>query len=195
MTEKGFDNVETLTKNWRNGDCKKLTKILKGLRKMIRMEGGLHWSYTRDFFQKDFPYKNFQVIDGVGTATWKHFKMDEPNAYKKEDLIICAEGGSNNDNPKAMCNIYTKKFEGIPKFQVKNNTRDYCNGDIIFERVKGVKVEKRHGYTIHAIQGETAEHKLFIDMTKMKSLQMFYTALSRARSWKQIYLIKPSCKE
>jgi len=220
MTEEGFDNVETLIKNWRNGDCKKLTKILNGLRKMIdkikECSCPINCRHSvKEFFGKDFPYKRFQVIEKLSQSKFKIIKpaphkflgktylggqstigtTNENHEYHKEDLIICAEGGSNNKNPKAMCNVYTKQFKDIPKFKVTQNSIDHCNGDIVFGKTKGVAMEHRHGYTIHSIQGEDAEHKLFIDMTKMKSLQMFYTALSRARKWEQIFLIKPACKE
>ena len=206
MDESGFEKIETLTKNYRNGGDKKLTKILNGLRKMMDKIKGCTSQYlarhcVKEFFQKDFPYKHFQVLksglegaynpkkikwkQGKKLATLKSF------GYEKEDLIICSEGGKNNKNPKAMCNIYTEKFKEIKKCQVLENKKGFCNGQIVFTKPKGVRSQLRHGYTIHSIQGETADHKLFIDMTKMKSLQMFYTALSRARKINQIYLMKP----
>ena len=199
MTEAGFDNVETLTKNYRNGDDKKLTRILNGIRKMIDM--GLPSWRSRDYFKNDFEYKKFQVVENLSSPEWTlDFLLGDPaktlqaalvvtatneqgNTYHKEDLIICAEHNE--------CGKYTERFKAIPKYRVKQNTRDYCNGEIVFKKSKGVSAEQRHGFTIHSIQGETAEHKLFIDMTKMKSLQMFYTALSRAKTWKQIYLMMP----
>ncbi len=199
MTEAGFDNVETLTKNYRNGDDKKLTRILNGIRKMIDM--GLPSWRSRDYFKNDFEYKKFQVVENLSNPEWTlDFLLGDPaktlqaalvftatneqgNTYHKEDLIICAEHNE--------CGKYTERFKAIPKYRVKQNTRDYCNGEIVFKKSKGVSAEQRHGFTIHSIQGETAEHKLFIDMTKMKSLQMFYTALSRAKTWKQIYLMMP----
>ena len=197
MNKHGFDNVETLTKNYRNGDDKKLTRILNGLRKMIDKIKDFGPFYQRgmvkDFFQNDFPYKNFQVIENLSHPQLKlkakgfgqtSFSPSNRKAdYHKEDLIICAEHNE--------CDKYTEHFKSSKKYRVKQNTRDYCNGEIVFQKIKSVGMELRHGFTIHSIQGETAEKKLFIDMTKMKSLQMFYTALSRAKTWKQIILMKP----
>ena len=196
MTEKHFENVETLTKNYRNGDDRKLTEILNGLRKMIDMTKLMppftaYW-HQKDFFQKDFPYRAFQVVENLVKPHWEmsyeegkiiKTKALDKNTYQKEDLIICAEHNE--------CNKYTERFKEIKKYRVKQNTRDYCNGEIIFSKPKKVGVELRHGFTIHSIQGETADHKLFIDLTKMKSLQMFYTAVSRARTWEQIFIMKP----
>ena len=104
--------------------------------------------------------------------------------YKKEDTIICSE--------KVFMNQYTKLFKDIEKYRVLDNTRDYCNGDIVFEKIKKAKTELRHGFTIHSVQGVTIpkDNKLFIDTRKIKSLKMLYTALSRAKYINQIYLLK-----
>ena len=50
--------------------------------------------------------------------------------------------------------------------------------------------EIRHAFTTHSIQGETATDKLFIDSSKMFDTRMFYTAISRAKTIEQIYIIK-----
>ena len=80
-------------------------------------------------------------------------------------------------------------FPNLPKYMIKENTAKYNNNQIVFEDIKNVKREHRHGFTIHSIQGETARHKLFIDIRKQKSLRMIYTAISRAEYLSQIYLI------
>ena len=72
---------------------------------------------------------------------------------------------------------------------VLENKGDYCNTEIVFEKPP-VKHELRHAFTIHSIQGETASDKLFIDINKMTSLRMLYTAISRARYKSQIIIIK-----
>ena len=73
---------------------------------------------------------------------------------------------------------------------ILDNTLDYSNGQIVYEKIKGVKSELRHGYTIHSIQGETAQNKLFIDVEKMRDIRMMYTAFSRAQYLYQLILIK-----
>ena len=101
--------------------------------------------------------------------------------YKKEDIILVSRHKINDE--------WTETFKNIQKYRVKNNTRDYNNGDIIFEKIKKVETELRHGYTVHSVQGETFKKKIFIDMRKMADKRMFYTAISRAEYDKQIHLI------
>ena len=86
---------------------------------------------------------------------------------------------------------YTEKYKDLEKYYVMSKSRDYCNGDIVIgKKPKIVKSEIRHAFTIHSLQGETAEYKLFIDITGINSLRMLYTAISRAKYWKQIVFIK-----
>ena len=108
----------------------------------------------------------------------KQFVKDH---YKKEDIILVSRHIYNDE--------WTKTFKKIEKYKVTNNTRDYSNGDIIFNKVKKVNTELRHGYTIHSVQGETFKNNIYIDMRKMIDLRMFYTAVSRAEYDNQIYLI------
>jgi hypothetical protein len=107
--------------------------------------------------------------------------------YKVEDLIICKTRESAYEGKDS----YTEKYTDLEKYAVLENTRDYCNGEIIIgPKPKKVKCELRHGFTIHSIQGETAKHKLFIDMNKMRSVRMLYTAMSRAKKLEQIVFVK-----
>ena len=168
MNEKGFDNVRTLKKNYRV-KCDKLMELLLCIRKCIRC--------------------NNQATRLEGTNMLKSYcnmiDVEElKKIYKKEDSIICSE--------KVFMNQYTKLFKDIEKYRVLDNTRDYCNGDIVFQKIKKVKTELRHGFTIHSVQGVTIQkdNKLFIDTRKIKSLKMLYTALSRAKYINQIYLLK-----
>ena len=55
---------------------------------------------------------------------------------------------------------------------------------------KGVVTKLRHGFTIHSIQGETAQDKLFIDLRGITDLRMLYTAISRAQYWDQIVFVR-----
>ena len=65
----------------------------------------------------------------------------------------------------------------------------YENGEIIYEDVPNVEKEIRHGFTIHSIQGETAEKKVIIDMSYQNDLRVLYTAISRAKEFSQIHII------
>ena len=144
--------------------CPKLAKILKNLRKTIRKSQNI---------------KLFNIHQEFDMAI-----IDKDNInYQVHDLIL-SKTHKNKDK-------YTEKYKELDKFIVLENTRDFSNGDIIIgPKPKKVKAERRHAYTVHSIQGETAENKLFIDMNKMNDLRMFYTALSRARFFHQIVLIQ-----
>ena len=63
-------------------------------------------------------------------------------------------------------------------------------GEIISgERPEKGRYEKRHGFTIHSVQGETYKGKIFIDIRNMFDLTMLYTAIARAKRSDQIYII------
>ena len=61
---------------------------------------------------------------------------------------------------------------------------------VIQDEKPKIKCEIRHAFTIHAIQGETAQTRLFIDINNMYDLKMLYTAISRAKKWNQIIFMK-----
>jgi len=109
--------------------------------------------------------------------------------YKVQDIILVSRGATGNKSNTNYNNYWNEIFKDIPKYKVKNNTRDYSNGDIVFKKIKNVITEFRHGYTIHSVQGETYEHNIYIDMRHMVDVRMFYTAISRAQYHTQIYLV------
>tara|TARA_R110002020_G_scaffold6056_2_gene25366 strand:+ start:1171 stop:3930 length:2760 start_codon:yes stop_codon:yes gene_type:complete len=102
--------------------------------------------------------------------------------YNVEDLIICPTHKTKD--------YYSEKYKNLEKYIVLENCLDYSNGEIVYTKPKGVKSELRHAFTIHSIQGETAKSKLYIDMNKMQSLRMLYTAFSRAEYLHQIVIIR-----
>ena len=71
------------------------------------------------------------------------------------------------------------------------NNRLYCNGDIVIgDKPDKCKCEVRHCFTTHSIQGETAHLNLFIDNSKRFDSRMFFTAISRAKTLEQIFIIE-----
>ena len=159
--------VYTHRKNYRC-QCTKLQNILTALRKLIR---------------QDF------LADGRGNLKELILKLDfeiyDKNniPYKVEDLII-TKTHKNKD-------FYSQRYKDMQKYIVKENTRDYSNGQIIIgNKPDGVNCELQHAYTIHSIQGETCKEILYIDINKMNSLKMLYTALSRAKLFSQIKIIE-----
>ena len=147
--------------------CPKLLKILKRCRKVIKM-------YEDD---ERLPIK--KILTDYGFKIHKKEDID----YSVQDLIISKTHKSKD--------YYTEKYKSLNKFMIKENTRDFCNGEIVIgEKPEGVNSSLQHAFTIHSIQGETAEEKLYIDITKLTSIRMLYTALSRAQYLSQIYIVK-----
>lgn len=166
MNTEGFENIEECKTNFRSGNDKQLMKIINYLRDVIKLEKQppLHYVYN-------------QIKNKFKSITKDELKK----IYNKKDLIICSEN--------VLKDEYTEIFKDIQKYKVIENSRDFKNGTIVYEKVDKVKMDLQHGYTIHSIQGETATTKLFIDMKKQKSIRMLYTAISRAKELNQIYFI------
>ena len=81
----------------------------------------------------------------------------------------------------------------MKKYYIRENNRLYCNGDIVVgDKPEGTACDLQHAFTTHSIQGETANHNLFIDSSRMFESRMFYTAISRAKYLNQIYIIDSS---
>ena len=108
--------------------------------------------------------------------------------YNVDDMIL---SGTNE-----IKDVYTNMFKGKfdrEKYYVTENNRLYNNGEIVIGTAPEMcKSEVRHCFTTHSIQGETAEHKLFIDSSRMFDARMFYTAISRARALNQIFIVENS---
>jgi hypothetical protein len=106
--------------------------------------------------------------------------------YNVEDMILVGT----NYLKDGYTNMFTGKFEN-EKYYITSNNRLYSNGEILIgEKPEKTDCEVRHAFTTHSIQGETATNKLFIDCSKMFDSRMFYTAISRARTLDQIYIIE-----
>jgi len=147
--------------------CPKLQKILNRCRKVLDM-----------YDDEILPIK--KILIDYGFEIHKKEDID----YSVKDLIIAKTHKSKD--------YYTEKYKSLNKFMIQENTRDFCNGEIIIGtecKPEGVRSSLQHAFTIHSIQGETAEERLYIDITKLNSMRMIYTALSRAKYLSQIYII------
>jgi hypothetical protein len=162
MNFNGFNNVVELTKNYRYGDDKVLSDTIRYVRRMIVENKGFNQVLDK---VKD----KFECID---IAQLK-------DQYQKEQIILCSE--------HIYKDYYTDMFKDIEKYRVKTNTRDYKNGEIVFDKMNGADLQ--HGYTIHSVQGITYTDTIYIDIRKQKSLRMIQTALGRARKASQIKFI------
>ena len=158
--------------------CPTLEKILFKLRKFIDEKKQFTPGFKIDWSQQ---FNGAIAIHGMG---W----VQENYNYEK-DLIICKS--------HRACDYYTNLFKDKPKYKIKKRYKNYCNGDIVVNDLDIPEsfYEKRHGFTIHSIQGETCENRLFIETCGIYDLKMLYTALSRARYAKNIILIATNWKD
>ena len=164
MNDTGFDNIVRYTsKDQKRFKCEKLKFITNTLRDMIE-KNAKTWCALK------FLRNNVNVIT----------QDDVKKIYNKEDIILASQHVYKNE--------YTEMFEDN-KYIVNENTRLYKKGQIIYDDIEAINTEKRHGFTIHSIQGETFTSKIFIDTRKHKSIRMIYTAVSRAKTIDQIYLV------
>ena len=163
----GFDEIIKNNTNYRCKDSR-LLELYKDLRRMIDCEKPV---YEINNFVIGFFIKHKRVISEETLQ-----KM-----YTVNDMILV---GTNEVKDK-----YTEMFNNMEKYYCKENNRVYSNGDIVIGEKPECKNELRHAYTTHSIQGETAQHNLFIDANKMFDARMFYTAISRAKCLEQIFII------
>jgi len=169
--DSGFDNIVKHNKDYRCTDGR-LKHVKNMLRKMI--ENDEHKNTINSWVVETFKQMN------------RYITVDElVRKYTINDMIL---SGTNE-----VKDYYTKMFAGKfeqDKYYVMENNRLYCNGDVIIgEKPENCKCEVRHCFTTHSIQGETALCNLFIDSSKMFDSRMFYTAISRAKSIDQIFII------
>jgi hypothetical protein len=166
MTRKGFDNVDKVcVKNYRFKD-EKIKALIKDVRDII-------------INNKVFRLDNL-LINKIKQSEVKS-KYDHKN-----DIILVSRGAKKNKTSN-LNDYWCNEFPDLKKYKVEANSRDYKNGDIVFENVGSC--ELRHGFTVHSVQGETYNGNIFIDMRYLSDVRMFYTAISRAKYWNQIYIL------
>lgn len=178
----GFDKVFHHTENYRI-KCNELNKLCELLRTLIKT--GIT-SRTID----SVSYRNIinKKVESFFIDRHRMIDMDElKELYDIKDYILVGT----KDVGMEYTNMFKGKFQE-EKYYVMKNTSDYSNGDIMYsvEKPTGNNIEIRHHFTTHSIQGETIETKIFIDSSKMFDSRMFYTAISRARTFSQLYIIK-----
>ena len=174
---KGFDNYITLKTDWRAKDCEKLQDVKKRLRTYIQ-DGKYQTNEKRLALRAEAIEYLHKVLP---TITRDELRK----TYKAHDMILCSTHEIKNE--------YNEMFKDVEKYLIKNNTKLFSNSEITYEKPPaGVKAEITHGFTIHAIQGETLGHndRLYIDVRNMFSDRMIYTAVSRARRCEQVFLIQ-----
>jgi hypothetical protein len=180
-----FDKITELTKNYRFKD-KRHASIIKKVRRAIKAECDTK-----------------QLLEFI-CESYTKVKRDSVNDYNVEDIILCSRTRcavketvedkevkhpeSCNCNGLNFAQEWATRF-GETKFKCLERGKGVFNGTIVFEKPVGVKHEVRHGYTIHSVQGKTYKKNIYIDVRRLNSAQMIYTAISRAEYWSQIKLI------
>tara|TARA_R100001129_G_scaffold48381_1_gene33192 strand:- start:377 stop:3031 length:2655 start_codon:yes stop_codon:yes gene_type:complete len=154
--------------------CNKLRTVLNAL---------------RDELSKEQPFVTQSGDEWFGKKVISVEDMD----YKVEDLIISSTNWACWESEES----FTNRYKDLKKYLVQNNTPEYSNGDIIIGDPPGggVVTKLRHAFTIHSIQGETAQNKLFIDLRGIMHIKMLYTAISRAQYWDQIVFVRNNFKK
>ena len=160
MNKKGFDNIVELTKNYRFKENDKIIDIIKLVRNNIN--GGIDCSKL-----------GFKHVD----------KEYVKNNYKKEDIILVTQNKFNDE--------YCEMFPHIEKYRIIANSGEFNTGHITFEKpnISKNNYSFRHGFTVHSVQGSTFTNNIYIDMRNFTSTRHFYTAISRAKSHNQIFLV------
>ena len=181
MNNNGFDNIVEHKENYRV-KCPKLLRLLTFIRGILK-------DYNPEHVRK-YALDNFQIwektttkwVNGWGAFGEGGYKtMDNDFDYNVKDMILCRTNEHKDE--------WTEKFKHLEKYYITKNDRMYCNGEIYYEKPDTEHYNIRHAFTVHSIQGESTDNKLFIDMRKLYDGQILYTALSRAKYYKQIYLI------
>lgn len=209
MSLTGFDLVREHKTNYRAAGCPVLLELLSKVREIIKKYNEFEEAREKAITpaaQEDqeeapseepedvrpdtnpFLFKVYQLLIREFAKMNKCITIDQMD-YDVHDMIIA--------NSHELKNLYTSKFEDqcslLQKYVVtKGSSHNYSNGDIIISETKPLikNLEIRHCHTCHSIQGETSRHKLFIDVSRMKSNpKMLYTALSRAKKIDDIFLI------
>ncbi len=168
----GFDNIREFTVNYRC-QCNVLRKLLDDIRGYIR-EG------------IDMKVMNILVNNELKRLGRFINMEDFKKQYEVDDMVL---SGVN-----VHCDYITETFRGKfqrEKYFVRENNRKFNNGEIVIGEKPEAECVVKHCFSVHSIQGETAEKKLFIDSSALFENRMYYTALSRARYLSQIYIFTP----
>ena len=188
FTNDGIEHTVPFTHNYRFYPGDDIRRIAKHLRQMMRdkylFKSQLKWTLKQDNI-KIQKYEDIKptVNDMIITSTKKNINGFNTK-YKNgiPELIGWNEGKTEYDN----YNKYKKKW------YIKANSSKYKNQEIVIQNTKpDTQCVEQYAFTIHSVQGETISppNRLYIDVRRMWAREHLYTAISRARSLKQIIFI------
>lgn len=168
-----FENVREFNVNYRS-KCDILNRKNKMLRALIDDTDG--WNTKLDDDIQSVLLVDANTIK-LGDVVGKYCETDSIITGTKEQRQIITD--------LVKDTVKNKYF--IHKRCDKHNV-----GELLVQQLKPHNGRLEHAHTIHSVQGLTLETKLFIDIRKCvgnMSLRMLYTAVSRARYFKNIYFI------
>ena len=172
MTTDGFGNVVTLTENYRFTD-QRHAAVINDVR--TAMECAI-----------DNPRLKYTVMSEIKLIVMASYQKIKENAFLEtydphEDIILCSWN--------SICDEWTAALPDNKWKCIFNDTTNSVGTIVAGPKPASGKFEKRHGFTIHSVQGETYEGRIFIDIRNMRYLEILYTAIARAKRADQIFII------
>lgn len=171
------------THNYRNGSDHRLTQVLQYIRTRIKAaSAGSNTGRLRELRQ---------CLNLFRAKGGQFNKMDTiKSMYTLKDIILSY---THKKGDKTMEEEYNLNCKG-KKWYMEKACLEHSKGDIVVQDDKPpVSCRERHVYTVHCVQGETFENKIYIDTWLMHCstdyLRLLYTAMSRARRFEQIVFL------
>ena len=163
ITNDDFKNIVKYTKN-RRCKCPELLKLLKFCRNKIN---------------------DPNLFNIVKYQLPKITKEELIKFYTINDMLLTRS--------IVKRDVFTELLKNHNKYYILRTDNKYAKGEILHDKPseeykENIDYEKRNAYTIHSIQGETAENMIYINSDYMEPTAI-YTALSRAKYLKQIKII------
>jgi hypothetical protein len=159
----GLDNVMEFASDYR-ATCGKLKDLKQFIRDLIDIDVRIP---SKDLLRK------FNSIA----------ETDLVKQYTVHDMVLCCSNKRKDE--------FRDLLKGN-KYYITKTTNKYSCGDIIItdeDIPKEFFPERRHAFTVHSIQGETCRTNLYIS-PEIMDMRMFYTAVSRAQTYDQIFIIR-----
>jgi hypothetical protein len=159
----GLDNIMEFSSDYR-AKCEKLRDLKELIRDMI------------DCHIHTPPAELLRKFNSIA-------ETDLVKQYTVHDMVLCCSNKRKDE--------FRDLLKGN-KYYITKTTNKYSCGDIIItdeDIPKEFFPERRHAFTVHSIQGETCRTNLYIS-PEIMDMRMFYTAVSRAQTYEQIFIIR-----
>ena len=126
-------------------------------------------------------------VPGYARSIGREFRQisvkDMVEMYNSNDMLLCYANVLKDRLTSVL------KVDKTAKWIVTDKNAKYCNGDIVIGDKPAATCEIRHAFTVHSVQGETVDSKLFVHAETLCDNNLAYTAFSRARAFNQIYVV------